>query len=118
MDKIVVSDIKVECVIGVYSHERHKKQPLIIDLELYYDFTMASTSDNLEHSINYDFITNKVYNYVSESNFQLLEALAKNIIKMLILDYSCEKVSVNIQKPLALKNGKVSVYMSKTRYEI
>ncbi len=118
MDKIVVNDIKVDCIIGVYSHERNNKQPLIINLELYYDFTMASASDNLEHSIDYDAITNKVYSYVAESKFQLLEALTKNILKILIVDYNCVKATVNIHKPQALKNGKVSIHMSKTRDEV
>lgn len=118
MDKIVVAGINIDCIVGVYGHERRKKQPLVIDLELYHDLTAASNSDNLEHGIDYEAITNKVCSYVSTSRFNLLETLAINIIKMLILDSPCTKVAVKIYKPQALKNGKVSIFMAKTRQEV
>ena len=53
MDKVLISDLYVEAVIGFYHWEHEEPQPLVIDLELGTDFSDAFVSDDLGDALNY-----------------------------------------------------------------
>ncbi len=112
MEKIVIEQIAVETIIGVYAQERIKKQPLLIDLELQYDASQACDSDNIEHALDYHKICLDIHQFVRESKFHLLEALAKAIAKRVLSDDSVFSVRVNISKPQALE------YAHTVRFEL
>ena len=53
MDRILISDLLVRCIIGVRDEERRDKQDVLINLELSVDLRKAGTSDRLEDSVDY-----------------------------------------------------------------
>ncbi len=105
MEKIVIEQIAIDAIIGVYAQERIKKQPLLIDLELQYDASQACDSDNIEHALDYHKICLDIHQFVRESKFHLLEALAKAIAKRVLSNDSVFSVRVNISKPRALEHA-------------
>lgn len=105
MEKIVIEQIAVDAIIGVYAQERIQKQAVLIDLELQYDASQACESDNIEHALDYHKICLDIYQFVRESKFHLLEALAKSIASRVLSDASVFSVRVNISKPEALEHA-------------
>ena len=117
-DIVRIEDIETQAVIGVYEFEWEAPQPLVLDLELAADFTQAFSSDNLDHALNYDAITQTVRAFVEQSRYQLLEALAGGIIREVMDHYPVDKVGVRIRKPKALEKALPTILCERTREQM
>ena len=53
MDKILISDLECDCIIGTLPHEREIKQKIILDLTISCDMKKAGKSDDLMDAIDY-----------------------------------------------------------------
>ncbi|MFK0572584.1 dihydroneopterin aldolase [Endozoicomonas sp.] len=118
MDKVRIESIETQAVIGVYEFEHEAPQPLILDLELTTDFSKAFTSDDLQDALDYDAITQKVRAFCEASRYQLIEALAGGIIRLLMEHYPVDTVAVTIRKPQALSNALATVWCERTRIQM
>jgi len=105
MEKIIIEQIAVNAIIGVYAQERINKQAILIDLELQYDASQACESDNIEHALDYHKICLDIHQFVSKSKYHLLEALVKAIAMRVLSDDCVFSVRVNISKPEALEQA-------------
>ncbi|RLA07433.1 MAG: hypothetical protein DRQ51_05985 [Gammaproteobacteria bacterium] len=98
MDKIFITDLKVKTIIGIYESERHDKQQISIDLAISFDAKSAAKTDNIQSTIDYNQISNKIHSFVSKSNFALIETLAESIAEIIILENAAKKVKVCVHK--------------------
>lgn len=105
MGTILIEQIKVDCIIGVYDFERNNKQPLLIDVELNYDSSSACQTDHLKYAIDYFEITEKIYTFVSQSSYQLIEALASAIARIVLDNKLIETTKITVSKPDALNKA-------------
>jgi len=105
MGLIFIEKLKVEAIIGVYPHERVKKQTLIIDIEIQYDSEKACLSDKLVDAIDYFNITEDIFEYVNNSSFQLIESLTDAIVKRILRINLIDEVKVTVSKPMALSKA-------------
>lgn len=53
MDAIIIEGLKVETVVGCFNWERQIIQPLMLDLTINTSLENASTSDELDDTLNY-----------------------------------------------------------------
>lgn len=102
MDTIFIQQLKVEAIIGVYEHERTNKQPLFIDLTLDHDISHAAASDELKYALDYHQLSIDIHQFVSESSYQLIEALAEDLAQHILQNAAIKKVDLTISKPQAL----------------
>ena len=102
MDIIFVHGLKVECVIGVWEWERRIRQQLVVDLDLGADIRRAAASDQLQDTLNYKEIADRVKALAEESGCQLVETLAENIAGLLLDDLGIPWCRVRINKHGAL----------------
>jgi dihydroneopterin aldolase len=105
MGTIKIDQIKVDCIIGVYDTERINKQRLYIDIELDYDSTNACQTDYLKYAIDYFQITEDIHEFVSQSSYQLIEALTSAIADRILLNDLIENTQVTVSKPEALSKA-------------
>jgi dihydroneopterin aldolase len=93
----------VECILGVYEHERQKMQTVIVDVELDYDFAAAAASDSILNAVDYDRVAAAVTELAERRRFQLLETMAEETAGMLLERLtSIHAVRLEIRKPEAL----------------
>lgn len=118
MDKVRIEAIETQAVIGVYEFEHDAPQPLVLDLELTTDFTRAFVSDDLQDTLDYDAITQRVRAFCEASRYQLIEALAGGIITQVIEHYPVEKVAVTIRKPKAITHALATIWCERTRAQM
>lgn len=97
-DKITISDLHVETIIGLYPWEQSVKQILLIDLTLNTDIREAAKHDNLEHTINYEAVCQQVLKLAQTHQCQLIETFAENIASMLLRDFRPSSVTVTVKK--------------------
>ena len=114
MDKIFVKGLKVSCIIGILDYERVQEQPLIVDLELEKDLKEAGTTGNLDKSIDYAHLSNRVKNYIIERKARLLEELGVELCDLILKEYQPNQVTVTLNKPKAVADTTaVGVQISK-----
>ena len=84
---------------GVYPEERKSGQYFIVNLECTTDLQTAGESDDLENTINYADIFKTVKNIVEGRPRNLLEAVAEEITRVLMLTYKIKEITIRISKP-------------------
>ncbi|MBI3897600.1 MAG: dihydroneopterin aldolase [Gammaproteobacteria bacterium] len=105
MDLIYVRDFKVDCVIGVFDWERRIRQTITLDLDLAADVARAARTDRLEDTLDYKAITQRLHQYVSASEFQLIETLAERIAEILLNEFHVPWVRLRLNKKGALRQA-------------
>lgn len=98
-----LKNLRIDCVIGVYEHERDDPQPLFVDVEVDYDFASAAASDALDDALDYDRIASGLTRIAREGRFVLLEALAENCADFCLRSFEpVIAVRLEIRKPRAV----------------
>lgn len=105
MDKVFITGLKVETVIGVYAWEREIRQLLVLDLELATDIKPAAVNDELEKTLDYAAISNRTIEFVQQSDFQLVETLAERLVELLMTEFAIPWIKLRLQKPGAVKEA-------------
>ncbi len=103
MDRIFLRDICLSCTIGVNDWERGIQQPVEVDLDLDLDLREAGKKDDLNLTVDYEEIHNRIEEIVNASKFLLLEALAERIAQACLEDPKIKAVRVRLVKPGALR---------------
>ncbi|MDG2107659.1 MAG: dihydroneopterin aldolase [Woeseiaceae bacterium] len=106
MDKIFLSELKIDTVIGIFEWERRIRQAVIIDLEMSADITKAAMTDNVIDTLNYKSVAKRIQEFVAESSFQLIETLAEHIAAIIRNEFSVAWVKVRVNKPGAIRGSK------------
>ena len=104
MDIIYLKDLRVDAKIGVWEWERKILQTLVIDLDFAVDIGVASDSDKLDDTVDYKAISDRIMEFVGSSQFNLLEALAENLSKVLMREFGLPWLRLKINK-VGVLNG-------------
>ena len=102
MDIVYIRKLKTNTVIGVYEAERHIRQDLYIDLELGCDASLPGKSDHVEDALDYDAVARRTREFVEHSRYQLIEAVAEQLARLLLKEFAIEWLKVTVSKPGAL----------------
>ncbi|HYA88917.1 MAG TPA: dihydroneopterin aldolase [Nitrospirota bacterium] len=103
MDRIVISDLLVRCIIGVRDDERREKQDVLINLTLDVDLRKAGESDRIEDSVDYRAINKQIMSMAENSQFYLVEALAQSVADICLAHPEVAEARVRVEKPAALR---------------
>ena len=114
MDKVLIKNLQVETIIGIFNWEREVRQVVSIDLEMEFDNKVAAKSDDIEDALDYKQIGKRVSSYVERSKFKLVERLAEQIAKLVLKEFPFSSLTISVTKPGALR-GSESVGISITR---
>ena len=106
MDKIFITALTAEAIIGIYDWEREVKQRLEVDLEMWVDLSAAAKSDAIEDTLNYKSVAKRVLAFVEASRFKLVEALASEIARIVVEEFKVARVRVTVHKPGAIRHSK------------
>ncbi len=118
MDRILIQDLLVRCIIGVNADERRRKQDVLINLVLTADLSKAGKSDRFQDTVDYRRIKKQAMALAESSQFHLIEALAEAIAALCLADKRIRSVRVRVDKPGALRFARsVAVEIERTRQE-
>jgi dihydroneopterin aldolase len=105
MDIVYIKALRVDAVIGVFEWERGIRQPVLIDLDMAVDCAPAAENDDIRLALDYASVSERITRLVSESGFQLVEALAEKIATEIIDAFAVAWVRVKVGKPNAVLNA-------------
>jgi dihydroneopterin aldolase len=97
--KVFVRGLKVEANIGVYRHEKGRKQPLVIDVEL--DVAVNDWS-RLSETVNYEVIAEKARKVAAEGHRGLVETFAHHLAEACFEEPRVTRARIRVEKPTAL----------------
>jgi len=106
MDKIFLSGLKIDTVIGIWEWERKIRQTVVIDLEMSADIAKAAATDRVEDTLNYKLVAKRVQSFVADSSFQLVETLAERVAGIVRDEFDVQWVKVRVNKPGAIRGSR------------
>ncbi len=98
MDTIAINGITCDANIGISGQERSAVHTLMIDVLLKLDLEAAGNEDNLELTVDYTKVIQRVQKLVADHEFLLLEAVAGHLCKALLTGSRVQAVRVTVRK--------------------
>ncbi len=98
---IVIKNLRVDTVIGVYAHEKTAPQSLKLDLELRLDARRAAHSDALVDTVDYDEVCASVRDFGRRHQFELLERFTHELSGELMRRFPLRSLSLTAWKSIA-----------------
>lgn len=116
MDRIFITALTAEAIIGIHDWEREVRQRIEIDLEMWVDLAAAAGSDDIEDTLNYRSVAKRVLAFVQQSRYRLIEALAGEVARIVLTEFEVARVRVTVHKPGAVRHAKdVGVVIERSR---
>lgn len=106
MDKIFLSALSVECIVGIWEWERRVKQTVIIDVEMAADIRKAAATDHIDDTIDYKRVAKRLLAFVGESQYQLVETLTEAIARVIVTEFGVSWVKVRLNKRGAIRGAR------------
>jgi len=111
-DEIILKGIRSNCIIGINLDERKRKQEIIINLIIFYDF--SNIDDEIANTINYSSVYKFTKKFVENSKFYLIETLGNKLADKLIKEFKLNQIEIEIIKPSVFNSGEnVSVKLKR-----
>jgi FolB domain-containing protein len=119
MDKIIIKNLLLRGIIGINDDERINKQDILINITIFADTRKAAVTDNIEDAVNYRTITKRIIDHVEASSDFLVEKLVNDIARIILMEFSAERVIVRLEKPGALRFAQsVGIEIDRTRADV
>ncbi|AZZ94662.1 dihydroneopterin aldolase [Hahella sp. KA22] len=106
MDTVLIEGLQVDAIIGVYEFEKGYQQRLFVDIELGCDISGAAREDNLDLTLNYAAVSERLREYAAASRFQLIETLAERFAELLQKEFGAPWLRLTIRKPGAVAEAR------------
>ena len=113
---VFIRDFMVECLIGVYEHEKRSPQRVRINLDLAVDEGEHPIIDDILNVVSYETMANGIIAIANERHVNLVETLAERIAEMCFNDQRVDSVRVRVEKLDILENaGSVGIEIERFR---
>lgn len=100
--KVFVRGLRIDANIGVHAHERGRRQPLIVDVELdLRDHAIHALAD----TVDYDLIVARAQANADIGHVELVEEYVERLAHDLLDDPRVRRVRVRAEKPEAIKGA-------------
>jgi 7,8-dihydroneopterin aldolase/epimerase/oxygenase len=106
MDKVYISQLHVETIIGVYDFEKESKQSLYFDIEMITDIRAAAQSDDINLTVDYAKVSERVIEHTTAKPLELLETLLEQLCSVILNEFNVMKVTIKVSKPAAVASAK------------
>ena len=105
MDKVLIRQLKIETVIGIYEWEKKIHQTLLIDLDMAWDNRLAAATDDYQHALCYETVSNRLTALITEKPIELIETVAEMVASCLQNEFNVQWVKVVVMKPGAVPHA-------------
>ena len=106
MDIIFLGGLEATTIIGIYDWERETKQTLILDIEMAFDIKKAAETDNIQYTLDYKMVSERVITFIEQSEFFLVEKLIEEIATLLLTEFNTPWVKILLNKKGAITRAK------------
>jgi len=104
-DRVLIEGLEVRTVIGIYDWEREIRQTVRLDLEMAWDISKASQSDDITDTLDYKAVSKRLIAFVESSSFGLIESLAEHCSNILLNEFNVPWLRLKMSKPGAVRGS-------------
>lgn len=97
MDFIFIEEMRVEAHVGIFPRERAAPQTLELNLTFGVP-DAAAANDDIDDTIRYDDVINRIRAELGERHFNLLETLGEYVISLMLEEFGAPWVKISIAK--------------------
>ncbi len=105
MDIIFLGGLEVETIIGIYDWERVTKQTVILDIEMAFDIQKAAETDDIQYTLDYKAVSQRIISFVEASQFLLVEKLISEIAGLIRNEFKVPWVKITLNKKGAIRRA-------------
>jgi dihydroneopterin aldolase len=106
MDHVFIEGLEIEALIGIYDWERRIRQTLVFDLEMAFDNRVPAATDDIVDTLNYKAVSRRLVEYVSQSDFGLVETLAERCAEIVLQEFKVQRLRLKLSKPGAVRGAR------------
>jgi 7,8-dihydroneopterin aldolase/epimerase/oxygenase len=114
-DRIFVDNLRLSCRVGITAEERLKTQEVMLDVSLFLSLAPAGASDSVNDTVNYKALMERISNFVSSKEFNLLESLAEGVAVAVLEDFSVDRMTVRVRKTKYSVEPSVGIEIARDR---
>lgn len=115
-DIVFIRDLRIPALVGIFEWERRIRQEIRLDIEMGFDISRAAASDDIQDTLDYKAVAQRVREYVEASDFGLVEALAENIARIILDEFPVTSVRLVLNKTGAVRGARdVGVIIERSR---
>lgn len=114
-DHIFIEQLRLPARIGVYEHEKHAAQDILLDIRLVFDLHPAALSDRLADTLDYAQLCQHLADRCLQRHTELVETLAEDLAQLCLADQRVKSVTLKLGKPHAIQQAN-SVGIQITRH--
>ena len=105
MDIVYIKQLKIETVIGIFDWEREIKQLVCLDIDMAVDISAAAAGEDIECTVSYKTVSDRLIEFVGKSEFLLVETMAEEIASLLKKEFSLPWMRIRVGKPTAIQEA-------------
>lgn len=102
MAKVTINNLKVKARIGIEPRELKVAQEVVLNVTFEYDDHEAAGTDDINSAVDYKALAEQITGYLKRSRFNLLEKMANEVLKIVLLDKRVRSACVTVTKPRAV----------------
>jgi len=100
--KVFIEGLRVDAEVGVYAEEHHRRQPLILDIEV--ELRPAFPGE-LNATADYDWLAGQAKAVAAEGHIELVETFASQVASRCLRNPQTQSARVKVRKPEAMADG-------------
>lgn len=104
MDTVFIDNLGVDCIVGIYEHERQNPQRICFDIRAQFDNQKSARCDDIGSTVDYHHMSNVVRDYVAASDDFLLETLIEAVASIILQQFAVTEVTVRVCKKKVIEN--------------
>jgi 7,8-dihydroneopterin aldolase/epimerase/oxygenase len=78
--RIFLKNFETRLSIGIHDFEKHAKQRVIVNVDLYLDPDGKVERDNIDETVDYDFVRREILSLADSTHFNLQETFCERIL--------------------------------------
>lgn len=102
---VFVRDLVLDAMIGVHRHEKRRRQPIRINLDLEVREGREPPADRLDQVVDYEALVEGVKAMIADGHVNLVETLAEGVAALCLSDRRVLSARVRIEKLKVLKEA-------------
>jgi len=116
MDTIFIREFRVDAWVGIYEWEKQRAQTLEMEIEIGIPERGVGQSDNIQDTVHYGEVVQRIVAELAERRFKLLESLAEHVCGLITRDFGAPWVRLSVAKLGHIRNvRKVGVTLERRR---
>lgn len=114
-DSIEIKNLQAVARVGITDIERLEMQQVSICLHLVPDGSLSGLADDINRTVNYHTVSQRVREVAAGGECRLIETLAEDIAVMLLAEFDLREVAVEVRKFVLPETDYVAVKLLRQR---